>query len=39
MTTDERLREEETTTDEQLRKEEKTPAPWSLPDDANLALG
>src|ERR1700731_1337793 len=27
------------TTDERLREEEKTPAPWSLPDDANLALG
>ena len=26
-------------TDERLREEETTPAPWSLSDDANLALG
>src|ERR1700757_4234102 len=28
-----------TTADERLREEETTPAPWSLSDDANLALG
>src|ERR1700738_385758 len=27
------------TTDERLREEQRTPAPWALPDDANLALG
>ena len=39
ISTDERSREEEISTDERSREEEISPAPWSLSDTADLALG